>query len=244
MYNLLIALAVGLLAGGAVLPFGFSPWAALVPGVLGFLATYLVLARRIVTKVQGLSALVQKELSALPPNERERKQRIERAVKILEDGLHWGKWQFLIAPELHGQIAMILYMVKDYDRAQAHFAKSSRRNGFVLAMHGALYFQRKDFQKMEEAFEIAVRAGKKESIVWAAYAWCLSQMKNREKAIAVLGRGVAQNPSDEKLKSSLQALQNDKKLKMKAYEPMWWQFGLETPPMQMAGGPRVRYMRR
>ena len=36
---------------------------------------------------------------------------------------------------------------------------------------------------------------------------------------------------------------NDKRVKMKAYEPMWWQFGLEAP-VQMMGGPRVRFMRR
>jgi hypothetical protein len=43
-------------------------------------------------------------------------------------------------------------------------------------------------------------------------------------------------------------LQNDKRLKMSPWEPMWWQLGLENPPMQQAqfvgGGRRRGFMRR
>ncbi|MBL8933230.1 MAG: tetratricopeptide repeat protein, partial [Archangium sp.] len=78
--------------------------------------------------------------------------------------------------------------------------------------------------------------------------WCLQQNKDVDGALKVLARSVAENPSDDKLKSALTALQNDKKLKMKAWEPGWWQFGLEAPPMQqpqfMGGGRRGRFMRR
>src|SRR5436305_1465776 len=81
--------------------------------------------------------------------------------------------------------------------------------------------------------------------VWAVYAWCLSQSKNKDEALKVMGRAVEANPSDEKLKAGLTALQNDKRLKMKAYEPMWWQFGLEAPPQLMPpGGRQVKWARR
>ena len=59
-----------------------------------------------------------------------------------------------------------------------------------------------------------------------------------------MARTVEANPSEEKLKGGLTALQNDKKLKMKPYEPMWWQFGLENPPLQQMGGRQVRFERR
>ena len=74
---------------------------------------------------------------------------------------------------------------------------------------------------MAETFERAVKAGKKEGIVWAVYAWCLQRTKEREKAISVLGRAVAANPSDEKLKSALTALQNDKRMKMQGWGHLW-----------------------
>ena len=80
--------------------------------------------------------------------------------------------------------------------------------------------------------------------MWATYAWCLLQLKQADKALSVMARAVAANPSDEKLKSGMQALQNDKNFKMKPYEPLWWQFGLENPPLPQPGGRQVRFQRR
>ncbi len=236
MYNLLIALGVGLAITLGVKLFGFSIWAGVIPGTLAFMGTYFVLARRIGNLIQGLMTSVQKELQGQPTSQKEAQARVERAIKMLESGLAYDKWQFLVGSEIHAQIAMLKYMSKDLDGAERHFAKSSPRNYMAKAMQGALYYQRKDFPKMKSAFEAAVTSGKKESIVWAVYAWCLMQNKEKDEALKVLGRGVEANPSDEKLKNSLSALQNDKKLKMKPYEPMWWQFGLEAPPPQMLGG--------
>ena len=236
MYNLLIALGVGLAITLGVKLFGFSIWAGIIPGTLAFAGVYFVLARRIGAKLQGLMGAVQRELQGQPSTQKEAQARVERAIKMLESGLVYDKWQFLVGPEIHSQIAMLKYMSKDLDGAQKHFAKASPRNYMAKAMEGALFYQRKDFSKMKASFESAVTSGKKEPLVWAVYAWCLVQNKEKDEALRVLSRGVEANPSDEKLKNSLSALQNDKKLKMKPYEPMWWQFGLEAPPPQMLGG--------
>jgi tetratricopeptide (TPR) repeat protein len=249
MYNLLIALAVGVVVTVAVKLLNFSVWAGLVPGVLAFLATYIVLARRVSLKVQTLMTSVQGELQGQPASQRDLQQRIDRAVKTLEGGLVWDKWQFLVGPEIHAQIGMLRYMAKDLAGAQPHLAKANPRNYMAKALEGALHYQRKDVVAMKASFEQAAKAGKKESIVWAAYAWCLLQLKDKDQALAVLARGAEANPADEKLKSSLSQLQNDKRLKMKPYEPLWWQFGLESPPPQMmggggGGGRRVQFTRR
>jgi tetratricopeptide (TPR) repeat protein len=243
MYNALLSLAVGILVTLALKLAGFSFLAAIVPGTLAFLGAFVLLARRIVVKVQAIASQAQKELAVQVSSQKEQKVRAEKAVKILEDGLVYDKWQFLIAAELHGQIGMIKYLTKDYDGAQASFGKASPRNYMAKAMQGALYYQRKDLPKMEEAFENAVKNGKKEGLVWAVYAWCLAQLKEKDKALRIMARAVDANPTDEKLKSGLQALQNDKKLKMKPYEPMWWQFGLEQPPMAMGNQRRVQFQR-
>lgn len=237
MYNLLIALGVGLAIALGVKLAGFSIWAGLIPAVIAFIATYIVLARRVAQRIQALMTLVQNDLQgSQPANQKEAQARVERAIKTLEGGLVYEKWQFLVGPEIHAQIGMLKYMVKDLDGAKRHFAKSNPRNYMAKAMEGALHYQRKDFTAMKASFEEAVKNGKKESLVWAAYAWCLLQNKEKDEALRVLGRGVEANPSDEKLKASLTQLQNDKRLKMKPYEPGWWQFGLETPPMQPMGG--------
>lgn len=236
MYNLLISLGVGIAITLGIQQAGYSLWAGIIPGTLAFILTFILLARRVAKRIQVLMDSVQKEFATQATNPKDAQQKVERAVKTLEQGLVYDKWQLMVGPELHAQIAMLKYMVKDLDGAQAHFAKASPRNYMAKAMHGALHYQRKDYPAMEAAFEAAVKTGKKESIIWAAYAWCLVQIKEKDKALRVLARAVQTNPSDEKLKASLTQLQNDKRLKMKPYEPTWWQFGLETPPMPTMGG--------
>jgi tetratricopeptide (TPR) repeat protein len=244
MFNLLFALAAGALVAVGVKLFGFPIWGGIIPGVAVFLGVFILLGRRIAAKVQALSSAAQKELQTPAMKERERQQKVDKAVKLLEEGLQYDRWQFLVAAELHAQIGMIKYMVKDLEGAQRHFSKAHTRNYMARAMEGALHYQKKDFPKMEQAFEQAVKSGKKEALVWAVYAWCEFQRKDKDKALKIMGRAVEANPSDDKLKAGLTALQNDKKLKMKAYEPMWWQFGLEAPPMDMTGGRRVQFQRR
>ncbi|MDY7232867.1 tetratricopeptide repeat protein [Hyalangium rubrum] len=236
MYNLLISLGVGILVALGVRAAGFSIWAGLIPGTLAFIITFILLARWVAKRIQLLMDSVQKEFQGQPANQKEALQRVERAVKTLEQGLIYDKWQIMVGPEIHAQIGMLKYMAKDLDGAKVHFAKASTRNYMAKAMEGALHYQRKDMAAMQASFEAAVKTGKKESIVWAVYAWCLLQLKEKDKALQVLARATQTNPSDEKLKASLTQLQNDKRLKMKPYEPTWWQFGLEAPPAPTMGG--------
>lgn len=219
----------------------------MVPAVIVFIAAYIVLARRTFGQFQKVAQQVQVELSSMTANKKEQQAKVEKAVKLLEAALPLSQWQFMIAGQIHSQIGQLKYLFKDFDGATASFAKATSRDYFARAMQAAIFFQRKEFAAMEKSFEEAVTHGKKESLIWAAYAWCLMQSKENEKAIKVLSRGVLLNPSDEKLKKGLTALQNDKRLKMNAWEPMWWQLGLETPPVPqaqfMGGGNRRRMMR-
>ena len=244
MYNLLLSFAVGVLVSVLISLTHLPVWALPGPGLIAFLIAYILLARKVSTRVQGLVGQAQKELQTQSANPRERQARIDKAIKIMEAGLAYDKWQFLIGAEIHAQIGMIKYMTKDYEGAAPHLAKASGRNYMAKAFQAALFYQRKDYPAMEQSFEAAVTSGKKEPIVWAVYAWCLQQLKRKDDAIKVMNRAVEKNPSEEKLKTGLAALQNDKKLKMKPYEPMWWQFGLENPPLEYTGGRRVQFQRR
>jgi len=243
MYNLLIAFAAGVVVTVAVRLAGLPILAGVIPGVLVFLGAYILLARRVAEKLKALVNTAQKELQSIS-SPREQAPKVAKAVKILEQGLQYDRWQIMVASQVHGQIGILHYMTKDYAAAEPHLLKSSNRDPMSQAMLGALHYQRKQYAPMTEAFERAVKAGKKEGLVWAVYAWCLQQTKERDKAIGVLGRAVAANPSDEKLKAALTALQNDKRLKMRAWEPMWWQFNLEAPPQDFGGGRRVQFQRR
>ncbi len=243
MLNLLIALLAALAVAVGVRLAGFPLVAAIIPGTVVLLGVYIALARRVFKKIQAVTSEAYKELSAPSTSQKEIKQRAEKAIKVLESGLVWSRWQFLVASQLHGAIGQIKYLVKDLDGALAELNQANARDYMAQAMKGALFFQRKQYDEMKKAFEAAVKAGKKEGVVWATYAWCLLQLKEKDQALAVMARAVQANPSDEKLKAALVALQNDKKLKMKAWEPLWWNFGLEAPPVQQMG-PRVKFVRR
>src|SRR4051794_37050896 len=100
MYNLLIALGAGLVVTLLTRSFGFNLWQSLIPGTIVFVAAYLLLAQRIGKKLQALMGSVQKDLQGQPTSQREAQARVERAIKVLESGLVYEKWQFLVAPEL------------------------------------------------------------------------------------------------------------------------------------------------
>lgn len=240
MYNVFISagVAVALLLGIAAAGFGI--WGAIVPSLLGLLITNFLLARRVGKKVQDLANAAQKEIQA---------QRIDKGIKLLEEGFKFEKWQFMIGPELHSNIGILHYLKKEFEAARPHLEKSSARGpagARAKAMLGCLHYMKKDDVAMTGAFELAVKAGKKEAIIWATYAWCLEKLGKRDEALKVLARSVEANPADEKLKSSMVALQNEKRLKMKAYSLEWYQFHLEKPPNDMgpAGGRRVQFQRR
>jgi tetratricopeptide (TPR) repeat protein len=251
MYNLLISFGVGTALFLAVIALRFSAWAAPIPAVVGFLVTNFLLARRVGKKVQDLATRAQKEIAsaqgALDPKQAQ--VRFEKAIDVLKEGFRYDKWQFMVASELHSNIGILEYVRKEFDAARPHLEKAGPRGSAgarAKAMLGCLAFQKKDEAQMRAAFELAVKAGKKEPIVWATYAWCLDKLDKRDEAIKVLARAVEANPADEKLKASMVSLQNEKKLKMKAYAPEWYQFHLEKPPMDMGpgGGRRVVYQRR
>src|SRR5512139_3138234 len=115
MYNVLISLGVGIAIALAIKLAGFSLWAGIIPGVLAFVATFILLARWVSKRIQALMDSVQKEFATQATSQKEAQQKVERAVKTLEQGLAYDKWQFMVGPELHAQIGMLKYMVKDLD---------------------------------------------------------------------------------------------------------------------------------
>ncbi len=242
MYNLLISLGVGVAVALAV-AFGtnFGWIASVVPGVLGFLAAYLTLARRTWKQLQAIFDAAQKELQA---------QRFERAIQGLQGGFRLAPWQFLVASQLHSQIGVLLYIKQDFDAALPHLEKSYARHWVAAAMLAVSRYRRKDTAGAVKAFEEAAKSNKKEGLVWCVYAWCLDKEGRHDQAVQVMARAAKANPSDEKVKSALQALQNEKRLKLgKLYGEQWFQFHLERMPPELMGpgargGRRVVFQRR
>jgi len=228
MYNLLISLAIGL-AVSAALALGteLGIAAAIFPGLLAAAVAYFVLARRSWKRLEAIFDVMQREVQA---------QKFDKAVQTLQGGFALAPWQFLVASQLHSNIGILLYLRQDMDAALPHLEKSFSRNWIARGMLGVTRYRRRDLGGMKKVLDDAVAVSKKEGVLWSAYAWILEKEGRHEEAIKLLGRAVAANASDEKLKSSLQALQNGKKLKLgKLYGEQWFQFMLERPPPEFVG---------
>lgn len=228
MYNLLISIAVGVAVSVALaLGTNLGLAAAIFPGVLAITIVYFVLMRRTWKRLEAVFDAMQKEVQA---------QKFDKAIQTLQGGFVLAPWQFLVASQLHSNIGILHYLKQDLEAALPHLDKSFSKNWVARGMLGAARYRKQDLEGATKVLEDAVRSNKKEGVLWSLYAWILEKEDRHEQAIAVLGRGVAANPSDEKLRTSLQSLQNGKKLKLgKLYAEQWFQFMLERPPPEFAG---------
>jgi len=243
MYNLLISLALGLAVTLAVGLGTSVGWVgSIVPGLVALIAAYFVLARRTWKQLEKVFEATQKELLG---------KRLDKAVQTLQSGFALAPWQFLVASQLHSQIGVLRYMRKDFEGAQPHLEKSFSRHGVARTMLAVNRYRKRDLEGARKVLGETVKANKKEALAWAAWAWVEEKEGNHDGAISILSRAVKANPSDEKLKAALQALQNDKKLKLgKIFGEQWFQFHLEAMPVQIVtppgarGGRRAMYQRR
>ena len=209
------------------LPGLVRPIGAILPALVVGGATWWLLMRRIGKELESVVTRA---------HELAKTNKLDAAVELLRSAFPLGRWQFLVKAQLHGQVGQLLYIQKKYDESEPHLAKAWIKHWPARAMLAAQQYRRKEWAPMEETFEKALSANKEEALLYAIYAWCEDKRGEKKKAIEVLQRGVAEVKGDQKLKTLLERAQNDKRFKMDAFEPIWWQFGLEAPKMQQQGG--------
>ncbi|MGA7826126.1 MAG: tetratricopeptide repeat protein [Geobacteraceae bacterium] len=225
MYNLLISLAVAallfvVLMFAAALPW----WVSLLLAFSLFALCYLILMRVILKKVSAEMESAGKDLQG---------QRIDKAIRTLQQTLRFGPWQFSVKGQIHSQIGMVYYLKRDFSNAFPHLEKSFAKNWMAMGMLAISYMKRNKKEKMTATFEKAVQWSPKESLLWNLYAYCLVETGSSDKAKAVLQRGLKKLPGEEKLTHNLQALQDGKRMKMKGFGDMWLQFHLEKQSVIM-----------
>ncbi len=239
MLTLVLALVCGLMASG-LCSLAFSIISSVVCGVLIAIAVFFVLSRLIGQRLQAEMLSVQQSLGQGP-------QYITRAIGQMKDIRDkYAKWQFFAASSMDAQIGTILFMQKKYKEAEPYLEKAFSRIWQAKAMLGVLYWKRKEYQKMDDAFELAAKYSPKQGLLWGVWGYLHQKAGAQDKAIQVLSRGhkiLAEK--DPTLQSNLLALQNGKKMKMKTYGDAWYQFHLEThPQMKAAARGQMRFARR
>ncbi len=233
MYNLLISLTAAALVYFGLAQVVPSPWMAVGGAFLAAAGSFILLARR---TNQQLQARIKEVESALGEG------RADEAIAVLEDTKRTlGRWQFMIATLVDGQIGVLRYAHKQQlDEARPYLEAALANNWHAKAMLAAYHFKRRQYAEMEKVFEATVKANKQAELLWAAYGWCQAARGEREAAIAVLERGCKELKEAERLRRCLNDLRGKKRLNMAPYTPDWWILHLERPPAQLAAAGAMR----
>jgi tetratricopeptide (TPR) repeat protein len=186
--------------------------------VVGFFLPFILIVRAVMKKVEALMMSAQQDVMA---------NRAEKAIAALKEGLKYGQWQFYVKQQIYSQIGSILYMKRDFNEAVPYLEKGFVRNWVSMAMLAISYMKKNKTTKMVQTFDKAVSGSAKEPMIYALYAYCLEKTGERQKGIAILEKGLKKTSNDERLQENLELLQAGKKMKMKGFGDMWYQFHLE-----------------
>jgi len=173
-----------------------------------------------------------------------KKQQFEKAIEVMKEGYRFAPKQFLVKGSIDGQIGVVQYLRKKNEEAEPLLASASMQHYIAKAMLGILQWKRGEKKKAKETFALALKTGKKESLLYAVYAYVLMEMGERDKAIEILNQGLAICKGDERLITNRNLLQNGKALKMKVYGEQWYQFLLERPMIRQEAPAFARVSRR
>lgn len=218
MLNMLISFACSALSSALLMRF-VTPnmWITMAVSAVVFALVFILLTRIIMKKVGALMDIAQKDMLA---------NRSDKAIKELQDGLKYGPWQIYVKQQINSQIGTIYYLKRDFKEAVPFLEKGFVRNWVSTSMLAISYMKKNKTSKMVETFGKAVSGNRKEPMVYAVYAFCMDRIGERNKAIEVLKKGIAKT-SDERLQENMNLLEAGKKMKMKGFGDMWYQFHLE-----------------
>ncbi len=230
MLNLVISLAAGLLVAVAI-RFGTSlGWiASIIPGVLAAAIAYVALNLRGQKKLTAAIESAVAEAQA---------RRFDRAIQIAKGALEMKRWMFGTEAAVAALIGQFHWWKGDQDAALPFLERAAKAQWPARVMLAIARWKRRDIPGMESVFEetLKTRGAKKQGLVWCAYAWFLEKENRHEDAVRVMGRAATVNPTDDKVKTALQALQNGKRLKIGKLYMEWYNFGVEAPPQMMPPG--------
>ncbi len=232
MYNLLISIFTSSLVF-ALLMFFFNIWAAIFPALIVFIAVYIILAKRTFAKFQTVMMNMQLEFRRLSALKDRKLFTLEPAIKILTDAYPLAKWQFFIRGQIDAQIGVIYYTNNKSKQAFPYLQKAFVRHWMAQGMLIAYYYKKKEYDKMEETFNVAIKANKKVPLLYSMYAWILLELNRKEDAKRVITKGINILPESKELKQVLINIQNNKKIKLKSYGDEWYQFRLEKHPREI-----------
>jgi tetratricopeptide (TPR) repeat protein len=225
MQNFLWALGGGL-ATVLLMHYGLD-WSWM--GSLGLslivvLTLLVVLARRSFFAWNALLNSTRIFMESNPP-------RLDLAISKLQQGLLLGRRQFGLGSQIQAQIGILLFLQRDFAKAQSAFKKGGWMMPWVAhCMLAVCYYKKKDIVRLKKTLNMLPIRTQKEPLAIGLQAYLWQQINELPQALQILHRGIKDNPQNAELKDLLQHAQNGKKIKMKVFGQAWYQFHLERPP--------------
>jgi hypothetical protein len=200
------------------MPLGVSLWAAAPIGLAAGTGIFIYLGKRVQDKIETIFKKASDQL---------KRQQWEPAIETMKLGYKLAPWQFMVKSSIDGQIGSVQYLRNKHKEAEPLLKSASMNHYIAKAMLAILQWKRGETGLAKKTFGLALKAGKKESILYGVYAYVLNEMRERDKAIEVINNGLKYCKGDERLLSNRTLLQNKKPMKMKLFGEQWYQFMLE-----------------
>lgn len=221
MFTLLLALCVGTVfafIGYAIYP---SYVLASIMSVAAFVTFNIIMSRYFMKKLTEVFNSCEKDLKT---------GRTDAAIEKMKKGYAYANWQFMVKQQIDSQIGVILYVNKRFDESLPYLEKTNKRNWMAMSVLAAYYFKHKNYEKVKKIMADSAKANKKDSFTQALNAYFLSEMGLQDEAIAALVKANKKMPTDERIENALEALKNNKKIKMQNYGALWMQLHLMKSP--------------
>jgi len=225
MYSLLLAGAIALLVGGGGTLLDWWHWGWGIPiGLLAFVITWIVIARRFMKRLQPGMQRVQRQAEA---------QMWDAAMETLEDMLSLGNWIPMLRGQIYAQMGTIAYGSGQHDRAVEYLSKATRRSAEAQMMLAAIRYRNGEKGRALKGLEVAAAACRKHAMLHNVRAWLLHKEGRTGDAMAALAVYLKRDKDHKVTKDNLLRLQNDKRMTMSAFGMQWYMLGFERPPREM-----------
>ena len=235
MYNLAISLGVAAIIATLLKILQVPLWLGVPMGTIAGVAAFYFLNKRVQESLEGILKRASDQL---------KRQQWEPALETMRGGYKWSRWQFMVKSSIDGQIGTVQYLRNKHAQAEP-LLKSANMNHYIAkVMLAILHWKRGEKGVAKKTLDTALKAAKKESLLYAVYAYLLNEMHERDSAIEMLNRGLKVCKDDDRLISNRTLLQNKKPMKMKVYGEHWYQFMLERPVIRQEPPPFARVSKR
>ena len=235
MFNLAISLGAALLLAIILWPLGVNLWIAILLGLIAATAVFIYLGKKVQDKLEKIFIRASEQL---------KRQQWEPAIETMKSGYKLASWQFLVKGSIDGQIGTVQYLRNKHSEAEPLLKSASMNHYIAKAMLAILQWRRGERGPAKRTFDLALKSGKKESLLYAVYAYVLNEMHERDAAINIINQGLKYCKDDERLLSNRTLLQNKKPMKMKIYGEQWYQFMIERPVIRQEPPPYARISKR